>query len=127
MQTFNLPDDELQFLNEDVSLRDHFYSILINIKNNDKPQITNIFCKNSYERRFVHILAHSLGLYHSRLLCKLFARDCQCNHPWRTFNGYCCKLAGVKVSNVPIELSKKDKYHQKFTIQKMEHFKSSML
>ena len=37
---------------------------MLNIKNNDETKV--ILCKNSYERRFVHILSNSLSLYHSR-------------------------------------------------------------
>jgi hypothetical protein len=123
MKIFNLPDDELNFLNEDTNLRDYFYGILINIKNNDEPQVINIECKNSYERRIVHILAHSLGLYHSRLLCRFFRRDCCCIHSWKHFgSNNCYKFVGVKVANVPIYLSKKDRIHQKITTQKMSHF-----
>lgn len=113
----NLPEDELFFLSEQPKLSEYFYGILLDVKNKDEPLITNILCKNSYERRIVHILAHSLGLYHSRLLCYLFDWNCcRCGErSWKTEMGKCTKIIGVKVANVPIYLSKKDKIHQKMT------------
>lgn len=48
----------LKGVNENIFLKDYFYNLLLNIKNNDEPKV--ILCKNSYERRFVHILATSL-------------------------------------------------------------------
>jgi hypothetical protein len=134
MPTFNLPDnlpnDELIFLNENIILRDKFYDILIRIKNNHNEQITNVFCKNNYERRIVHILAHSLGLYHARLVCYYSGKECNCGHYRRqygSFSSYCTNLIGVRVSNIPIHLSKKDRFHQTITTQKMSHYKSSMV
>lgn len=137
----NLPEDELNFLNENIILRDKFYDILIKIKNNDELKITsivkknkgderfiNILCKNNYERRIVHILAHSLGLYHARLVCYYSWEKCNCGEYCReygSFSSYCTNLIGVKVSNVPIPLSKKDRFHQTITRQKMSHYKSS--
>lgn len=145
MTTFNLPDnlpeDELNFLNENIILRDKFYDILIKIKNNEEPKITNIvkkdnrneritiiLCKNNYERRIVHILAHSLGLYHARLVCYYSRNECKCGDYCReygSFSSYCTNLIGVRVSNVPIPLSKKDRFHQTITTQKMSRYKSS--
>ena len=61
-----LSNDEVRFLNENIVLKDYFYDLLLNIKNSNKTKI--IICKNSYERRFVHILANSLGLCHSRYM-----------------------------------------------------------
>lgn len=115
-----LPDDEFIFLNENIDLRDHFYNILIKIKNSLEPQITNVLCKNSYERRIVHILAKSLGLYHSRYgewdkqtFDIFFDRQCGCKQCWKYAGENCYRIVGVKVANVPIHLSKKDKIHQK--------------
>jgi hypothetical protein len=59
-----LSNDEVSFLNENIVLKDYLYDLLLNIKNSNETKI--ILCKNSYDRRFVHILAISLGLYHSR-------------------------------------------------------------
>jgi len=120
MEIENLPDDELIFLNENIFLKYYFYDILIKIKNNNEEQIVNIPCKNSYERRIVHILAKSLGLYHSRYgewdknsFNKFFDRQCACKFCWKSAGENWFKIAGVKVANVPIHLSKKDKIHQK--------------
>jgi hypothetical protein len=55
----NLSNDEVNFLNENIFLKGYFYNLLLNIKNNDETKV--ILCKNSYERRFVHILANNLG------------------------------------------------------------------
>ena len=112
-----LSNDEVSFLNENIVLKDYFYDLLINIKNNNETKI--ITCKNSYERRFVHILANSLGLYHSRhieydkkMFEKFFDYQCKCKE-------YCWEIAGkksliinVKVSTKPLPLSRKDKIHQ---------------
>lgn len=121
----NIPNDELIFLNENSSLRDYFYNILTEIKNNNKEQITNVSCKNSYERRIVHILAKSLGLYHARYVewdnnsfNTFFDHQCGCKYCWKSAGENWCKIAGVKVANVPICLSKKDKTHQKQTDKK---------
>ena len=130
----NLPEDELNFLNENIILRDKFYDILIKIKNNDAltitnkvkknnsdERITNILCKNSYERRIVHILAHSLGLYHARLVCYYSGINCNCGdyrRQYGSFSSYCTNLIGVRVSNIPIHLSKKDRFHHTITTQK---------
>jgi hypothetical protein len=134
MATFNLPDnlpkDELNFLNENIILRDKFYDMLIKIKNNYDEQITNVLCKNNYERRIVHILAHSLGLYHARLVCYYSWKKCNCGdyrREYGSFSSYCTNLIGVRVSNIPIPLSKKDRFHQTITTQKMSHYKSSMV
>ena len=136
----NLPEDELNFLNENIILRDKFYDILIKIKNNDEltitntvkknnsdERITNILCKNSYERRIVHILAGSLGLYHARLVCYYSYTECTCgdySREYGSFSSYCTNLIGVKISNIPIPLSKKDRFHQTITRQKISHYKS---
>ena len=116
----NLPNDEINFLNENIALRDYFYDILINIKNDDKTQITNVLCKNSYERRIVHILAQSLGLYHARYgkwdddkFEKFFDHQCACRQCWKYAGENCFRIVGVTVANVPLCLSKKDKIHQK--------------
>ena len=134
MATFNLPDnlpkDELNFLNENIFLRDKFYDILIKIKNNYDEIITNVLCKNNYERRIVHILAHSLGLYHARLVCYYSWKKCNCGsyrREYGSFSSYCTNLIGVRVSNIPIHLSKKDRFHQTITTQKMSHYKSSLV
>lgn len=137
----NLPEDELNFLNENIILRDKFYDILIKLKNNEEIIITNIvkkdyrderiihiLCKNNYERRIVHILAHSLGLYHARMVCYCSRTECKCGDYCREYGSYysrCTNLIGVKVSNIPIHLSKKDKFHQTITTQKMSRYKSS--
>jgi hypothetical protein len=108
-----LSNDEVQFLNENIFLKDYFYGLLQNIKNSDKTEI--IICKNSYERRFVHILAVRLGLYHSRHgdwsdFFKKY-RDYQENvNKWDGQKHY--KIVGVKVSTKPLLLCRKDKKHQ---------------
>jgi hypothetical protein len=108
-----LSNDEVRFLNENIVLKDYFYDLLLNIKNSNKTKI--IICKNSYERRFVHILANSLGLCHSRYgdwsdFFKKY-RDYQENvNKYDGLEHY--KIVGVKVSTKPLHLSRKDKKHQ---------------
>ena len=108
-----LSNDEVSFLNENIVLKDYFYDLLINIKNSNEPKI--IICKNSYERRFVHILANSLGLCHSKYgdqsdFFKKY-RDYQENvNKYDGLEHY--KIVGVKVSTKPLHLSRKDKKHQ---------------
>ena len=108
-----LSNDEVSFLNENIVLKDYFYDLLINIKNSNETKI--IICKNSHERRFVHILAISLGLYHSRYgdWSEFFKkyRDYQENvNKYDGLKHY--KIVGVKVSTKPLHLSKKDKKNQ---------------
>ncbi len=109
----NLSIDEVNFLNENIFLRDHFYNLLSNVKNNRDTKV--ILCKNSYERRIVHILAISLGLYHSRYG--------DWNMWFKKYRNYLervdnidgqehYKIVGVKVSLNPLHLSKKDKKNQ---------------
>jgi hypothetical protein len=109
-------------LNENIVLKDYFYDLLINIKNSNETKI--IICKNSYERRFVHILAISLGLYHSRhieydkkMFDNFFDYQCKCKYCWEIARKKSL-IINVKVSTKPLLLSRKDKKHQK-------HFKSS--
>ena len=104
----------LKGVNENIFLKDYFYNLLLNIKNNDEPKV--ILCKNSYERRFVHILATSLWLYHSRYgdwsdWFKKY-RDYQ-EIVDDIYGQEHYKMVGVKVSTQPLHLSKKDKKHQK--------------
>ena len=114
-ETAKLSDDNINFLNENIFLRDYFYNLLLNVKNNNETKI--ILCKNSYERRFVHILAISLGLYHSRYgdwSC-WFKKHRDYQEKVDSIDGkehY--KIIGVKVSDKPLYLSKKDKKHQIF-------------
>ena len=109
----NLPNSEVNFLNENIFLRDYFYNLLLDIKNNNETKV--VLCNNSYERRFVHILAISLGLYHSRYgdwsdFFKKY-RDYQENvNKYDGKEHY--KILGVKVSTNPLHLSKKDRRHQ---------------
>jgi len=109
----NLPNSEVNFLNENIFLRDYFYNLLLDIKNNDETKV--VLCNNSYERRFVHILSISLGLYHSRYG--------DWNEKFKKFRDYQekvdsidgqehYKIVGVKVSTKPLKLSKTDKKHQ---------------
>ena len=79
-----------------------------------------IICKNSYERRFVHILANSLGLYHNRhieydkkMFENFFDYQCKCKYCWE-IAGKKSLIINVKVSTKPPLLSKKDKKHQTF-------------
>ena len=109
----DLSNDEINFLNEDIFLKDKYYNLLLNIKNNDETTI--VLCKNSYERRFVHMLSVSLGLYHSRYgdWSELFKKYRDLQEKVDSVDGkehY--KIVGVKVSTKPIQLSKKDKKHQ---------------
>lgn len=110
-----LTNDEVSFLNENIVLKDYFYDLLINIKNSNETKI--ILCKNNYERRFVHIIANGLGLYHSRYgdwsdFFKKY-RDYQENvDKYDGQEHY--KIVGVKVSTTHLPLSKKDKKHQTF-------------
>ncbi len=92
----NLSNDEIMFLNENILLKEHFYNLLLNVKNNNETKI--IICYNSYERRFVHILANSLGLYHSKYgdWSELFKQHQETNSQ----DHY--KIIGVKVSTNPI-------------------------
>jgi hypothetical protein len=110
----NLPNDEVNFLNENILLRDYFYNLLLKVKNNNETKV--ILCNNSYERRFVHILAIGLGLYHSRYgdWSEFFKkyRDFQ-EKPDKYDAKEHYKIVGVKVSTNPLQLSKKDKKHQK--------------
>jgi hypothetical protein len=110
----NLPNDEVNFLNENILLRDYFYNLLLNIKSNNKTEV--ILCNNSYERRFVHILAISLGLYHSRYgdWSDFFKKYRDYQERVDNIDGQeHYKILGVKVSTQPLRLSKKDKKHQK--------------
>lgn len=110
----NLSNDESNFLNENIFLKDYFYNLLLNIKNNNETKV--ILCKNSYERRFVHILATSLGLYHSRYgdWSDLFKKYRDYQEEVDNIDGQeHYKIVGVKVSTYPLHLSKKDKKHQK--------------
>ena len=130
----NLPNDEVIFLNENTVLRDYFYNILIQIKNSDRQQIRFIPCRNSYERRIVHILAQSLGLYHSRYgewdeyelnaisrLSHYNQCDCKYCHGrkyrWKYLAERCFRFLGVNVANIPIPLSRKDRFHQQNAIK----------
>lgn len=109
----NLLNDEDIFLNENIFLKDYFYNLLLNIKNNDETKI--ILCKNSYERRFVHILAIKLGLYHSRHgdWNDFFLKTRDYQESINNIDGQeYYKIVGVKVSTKPLQLSKKDKKHQ---------------
>ena len=110
----NLSNDEVNFLNENIFLKDYFYNLLLNIKNNDETKV--ILCKNSYERRFVHILATSLGLYHSEYgdWSDWFKKYRDYQEIVDNIDGQeHYKIVGVKVSTKPLHLSKKDKKHQK--------------
>jgi hypothetical protein len=113
-----LSNDEVSFLNENIVLKDYFYDLLINIKNSNETKI--IICKNSYERRFVHILAISLGLYHNRhieydkkIFDNFFDYQCKCKYCWE-IAGKKSLIINVKVSTKPLLLSRKDKKHQNF-------------
>jgi Pyruvate/2-oxoacid:ferredoxin oxidoreductase delta subunit len=93
---------------------------LITISGYNEPKNINVLCKNSYERRIVHILARGLGLYHARYgdwdcvkFERFFDRQCKCSQCWSYAGENCFRIIGVKISNYPIVLSKKDKIHQK--------------
>lgn len=112
---------ELDFLDTNIPLKDYFYDLLSNIKNNNKIEI--ILCKNSYERKFVHLLASSIGLYHSR--------HCDWSEEFKRHRDYQekiykidgqehYKIIGVKVSSAPLQLSKKDKIHQKCNFKSLD-------
>ena len=108
-----LSNDEVSFLNENIVLKDYFYDLLLNIKNSNETKI--ILCKNSYERRFVHILAISLGLYHSRYSdwSDWFKKYRDYQETVDKLDGQDhYKIVGVKVSTKPLLLSRKDKIHQ---------------
>ena len=108
-----LSKDEFSFLNENIVLKDYFYDLLLNIKNNNETKI--IMCKNSYERRFVHVLAISLGLYHSRYgnWSDFFKKYRDYQEKIYNYDGQeHYKIVGVKVSTNPLPLSRKDKKHQ---------------
>ena len=108
-----LSNDEVSFLNENIVLKDYFYDLLINIKNNNETKI--ILCKNSYERRIVHTLSISLGLYHSRHgdWSDWFKRCRDYQESVDKIDGQDhYKIVGVKVSTKPLLLSRKDKIHQ---------------
>ena len=110
-----LSNDEVRFLNENIVLKYYFYDLLLNIKNSNETKI--IICKNSYERRFVHILANSLGLCHSRYgdWSDFFKKYRDYQEKIYNYNGQeHYKIIGVKVSTKPLPLSKKDKIHQIF-------------
>lgn len=112
----NLPNDEVNFLNENILLRDYFYNLLLNVKNNKETKV--ILCNNSYKRRFVHILANSLGLYHSRYgdWSDFFKKYRDYQEKVNKYDGVeHYKIVGVKVSTTPLHLSKKDRKHQKVT------------
>ena len=97
-----LSNVEVSFLNENIVLKDYFYDLLLNIK-------------NSNERRFVHILAISLGLYHSRYSdwSDWFKKYRDYQETVDKLDGQDhYKIVGVKVSTKPLLLSRKDKIHQ---------------
>jgi len=109
----NLSNDEINFLNENIFLRDKFYNLLLNIKNNDETKI--VLCKNSYERRFVHVLSNSLDLHHSRYgdWSEWFKKHRDYQENVDNIDGQeHYKIVGVKISTKPLHLSKKDKKHQ---------------
>jgi len=109
----NLSYDDLIFLNENISLRNYFYNLLLNIKNNDETKV--ISCKNSYERRFVHILSNGLSLYHSRYgdWSDWFKKNRDYQEKVDSIDGQKhYKIVGVKVSTKSHQLSKTDKKHQ---------------
>lgn len=115
----NLLDEEMMFLSEDVNKTNYFYKLLVSIKESNTTTI--IKCENSYERRIVHILAEILKLYH----CRFGEWDERCLHvkdPRETVDSEDGKeyyrINGVKISNMPLKLTKKDKQHQKYTIYK---------
>lgn len=110
-----IPPNELIFLNENISLCNHFLQLLLNAKQNNKDKPTIILCKNSYERRFVHVLAKGLGLYHARHgdwdeWFKKY-RDWQENVDSIDGQEH-YKIVGVKVSTKPLHLTRKDVRHQ---------------
>ena len=109
-----LSTNELYFLNENIGLKDYFYDLLLHIKNSNETKI--IACKNSYERRFVHIVAIGLGLYHARYgdWSDWYKKHRDYQEPVDKIDGQDhYKIVGVKVSTQPLRLTRKDKNHQK--------------
>ena len=116
IDNLNLSNDEINFVNTNIPLKNFFYHLLLSIKNNEETKV--ILCNNSYERRFVHILAISLGLYHSRYgdWTDWFKKHRDYQEDIDRIDGQnYYKIIGVKVSTKPLPLSKTDKKHQKIT------------
>ncbi len=111
----NLTKNEIDFLNKNKILTNQFLIELMKVKNDCVDKI--IICNNSYERRIVHLLSISLNLYH----CRYGDWSDEYKRIWKNtyekadkidgLEHY--KIIGVKVSIKPLNLSKKDKYHQK--------------
>ena len=109
-----LPKNERDFLLNNESLMCSTYNKLLYVKKHKTTEI--IKAKNSYERRFIHIISEILGLYHVR---------CIIQNP----NFYCreegterfCIIIGVKVSVHPLPLTKKDRIHRKKDLFNQDH------
>jgi len=89
------------------------HNLLIRIKNNEETKV--ILCKNSYERRCVHMLSIDLSLYHARYgdWDEWFKKYRDYQEKVDNIDGQeHYKIIGVKVSTEPLHLSKKDKRHQ---------------
>ena len=117
LKNLPLPKDEIKFLTENESLTTYFFNQLNDVINKNEEKI--ILCKNSYERRFVHILSNALGLYHNRhierdkkMFDNVFDYQCKCKYCWE-IAGKKSLIINVKVSPHLLPLSKKDIIHQK--------------
>jgi len=113
-----LPNDEMKFLIKNVDLTKYIYMNLHKIKTKSGSIILK--CRNSYERRFVHIVSHALGLYHARhgewtKSSLSFDGQCSCRTCWSDYGKVSFRIVGVRVSSEPLQLSRKDIYHQKET------------
>ena len=109
-----LTTEEVSFLNDNICLKDYFYNLLLDVKNNNETKV--ILCKNSYEQRFVHILAFSLGLYHAiyGAWSDWFIKNRDYHETINKFDGQeHYKIVGVKVSTTILPLTRKDKMHQR--------------
>jgi hypothetical protein len=102
------------FITENMDKSIHFLNQMIGIS-----EEKNILCTSSFERRIVHILSHGLNLYHSRHgernndYKNNFDWQCKCKWCWKSAGEQYYKIIGVKISNVPLPLSRKDKCHQR--------------
>lgn len=112
----NIPFDEIQFINNNYDDAIYFYGKVLAIKNNDEKKV--IRCKNSRQRKLVHIFAYLLNLYHASY------RACEPDYS-KSICLYGCpicnkkagvgiyKIYGVTVSTKQIELRRIDYRHQK--------------
>jgi len=99
--------------------------VLINYLDQCQPVITGIIdrtiiqCKNSYQRKIVHIIADAFDLDHARYgdwdpaYKHHFDWECRCRYCWEAAGKNYYSIRGVQISKTPIEnKSRKDTIHR---------------